>query len=110
MFSRCLMIDCLRSFCLVKSRSFAHLATLGLPSMMLHCANVKSVKLVSLKAAYRDDKLLWKRQDLSCMYLAHHELDSVLIVVIVIIIIMNRHWLSTCLHLMCMLQGTQLQA
>ncbi len=50
-----------KSFCLLKSRGFAHLAALGLVSMMLHCANVKSVKLVGLKAAYRDaqDKLLW---------------------------------------------------
>ena len=27
----------------------------------------------------------------------------------IIMIIMNRHWLSTCLHLMLMLQGAQLQ-
>ena len=37
------MIECLRSFCLVES---AHLAALGLVSMMLHCVTVKTVKLV----------------------------------------------------------------
>ncbi len=41
-------IDCLRSFCLVKSRGFAHLAALGLVSMMLHYVIVKTVVLVGL--------------------------------------------------------------
>ena len=48
MFSGCLTIDCPRSFCLVKSRGFAHLAALGLVSMMLRCVIVKTVKLVDL--------------------------------------------------------------
>ncbi len=46
MISECLMIECLRSFCWVKSRGFAHLAALGLVSMMLHCVIVKIVELV----------------------------------------------------------------
>jgi len=45
MFSGCLTIDCL---CLVKSRGFAHLAALGLVSMMLHYVIVKTVILVGL--------------------------------------------------------------
>ncbi len=44
MFSGCLTIDCLRSFCLVKSRGFARLAALGLVSMMLHHVIVKTVE------------------------------------------------------------------
>jgi len=40
------MIDCLRSFCLVKLRGFAHLDAPGLVSMMLLCVTVKPVKLV----------------------------------------------------------------
>ena len=40
------MIECLRSFCLVKSRGLAHLAALGLVSMMLRRVIVKTVKLV----------------------------------------------------------------
>ena len=46
MFSGCLLIDCLRSYCLVKSRGFAHLVALGLVSMMLRCMIVKPVDLV----------------------------------------------------------------
>jgi len=37
-----------RSFCLVKSRGFAHLAALGLVSMMLHYVIVKTFVLVGL--------------------------------------------------------------
>ena len=49
MFSGCLTIDCLRSFSLVKSRGFAHLAAPGLVSMlMLHYVIVKSVILLGL--------------------------------------------------------------
>ncbi len=48
MFSGCLMIDCLRSLCLVKSRGFAHLADLGKDSMMLRYVIVKTVELVGL--------------------------------------------------------------
>ncbi len=54
MFSGCLTIDCLRSFSLVKSRGFAHLAALGLVSMMLHCVIVKTVELVDLIEMRRD--------------------------------------------------------
>ena len=50
MFSGCLTIDCLRSFRLVKSRGFAHLAALGLVSMMLHYVIVKTVVLVGLSS------------------------------------------------------------
>ncbi len=39
----------LYSFCLVKSRGFAHLAALGLVSMMLRCVIVKPVELVDLR-------------------------------------------------------------
>ena len=39
------MIDCLRNFCLVKSRGFAYLDLLGLVSMMLLCVIVKTVAL-----------------------------------------------------------------
>ena len=39
------MIECLRSFCLVESGGLAHLAALGLVSMMLRCIIVKTVKL-----------------------------------------------------------------
>jgi len=55
------MIDCLRSFCLVKSRGFVHLAVLGLVSMMLHCMTVK------ISRPYRDeqDRLLWR--DKTCL-------------------------------------------
>ncbi len=40
------MIECLERFCLAKSRGLAHLAALGLVSMMLRCMTVKTVKLV----------------------------------------------------------------
>ena len=46
MFSGCLMIDCLRSYCLVKLRGSAHLVALGLVSMMLLCMIAKPVGLV----------------------------------------------------------------
>ena len=69
MFSGCLTIDCLRSFCLVKSRGFAHLAALGLVSMMLHYVIVKTVVLVGLTGMHKTG--CSERQDLSCTYLAH---------------------------------------
>ena len=56
MFSGCLTIDCLRSFCLVKSRGFAHLTALGLVSMMfttLHYVIVKTVVLVGLTGMHK---------------------------------------------------------
>ena len=37
------MIDCLRSYCLVKLRGSAHLVALGLVSMMLLCMIAKPV-------------------------------------------------------------------
>ena len=40
------MIDCLRSYCLVKLRGFAHLVALGLVSMMLLCKIAKPVGLI----------------------------------------------------------------
>ena len=40
------MIDCLRSYCLVKLKGSAHLVALGLVSMMLLCMIVKPVGLV----------------------------------------------------------------
>ena len=36
MFSVCLMADCLTMFCLVKARGFAHLAALGIVSMIYY--------------------------------------------------------------------------
>ena len=39
------MIDCLRSYCLVKLRGFAHLVAQSLVSMMLLCMIVKPVGL-----------------------------------------------------------------
>jgi len=69
---------------LVKSRGFAHLAALGLVSMMLHYVIVKTVVLVGLTGMHKTG--CSERQDLSCTYLAHHELESVLIIIIIIII------------------------
>ena len=40
------MIDCLRSYCLVKLRGFAHLVALGLVSMLLLCKIAKLVGLI----------------------------------------------------------------
>ena len=57
--NRChVMLDCLRSYCLVKLRGFAHLVAPGLLSMMLLCMIVKLVGLVDRKDA--QDRLLWK--------------------------------------------------
>ena len=52
------MIDCLRSFCLVESRGLAHLAALGLVSMMLRCmivklCNCKTVKSVGITGMHK---------------------------------------------------------
>jgi len=57
MFSGCLIINCLRSFRLLKSRDFVHLAALGLVSMMLHYAIGNVVELVGLTGMHR---LLWR--------------------------------------------------
>ena len=75
MFQGCLTIDRPRSFCLLTSRNFAHLAASGLVSMMLHCMIVEIAKLVDQIDRDAQDRLLW-RQDLSRTYLAHHELES----------------------------------
>ena len=53
MLSGCLTIDCLRSFCLVKSKGFPHLAALGLLSMMLRYVIVKPVELVRLTRMHK---------------------------------------------------------
>ncbi len=55
MVSGCLMKDCLRSFCLVKSRGFAHLTPLGLVSKMLHCVIVKTAEMVDLTGMHKTD-------------------------------------------------------
>ena len=70
------MIDCLRSYCLVKLRGFAHLVALGLISMLLLCKIAKPVGLINRIEMRKTDVL--ERQDLSCTYLAHHELESVI--------------------------------
>ncbi len=74
------MIDCLRSYCLVKLRGSAHLVASGLVSMMLLCMIVNLVGLVD-----RIEMRKTERQDLSRTYLAHHDLESVNIIVILII-------------------------
>ncbi len=58
MFSGCLAIDCLRSFCLVKSRGFAHLAALGL----FNDVSLRDVQNCHTSMPYRDaqDRLLWR--------------------------------------------------
>ncbi len=63
MFSGHPAIDCLRSFCLMKSRGFAYLAALGLASMML---NYVIVNTVVFSRSLRDaqDRLLWR--DTTC--------------------------------------------
>ena len=60
--------------CLVKSRGFAHLAALGLVSMMLYHVIVKAVVLVGRIGCSRQAAL--EKQDLCWKYLAHHELES----------------------------------
>ncbi len=47
------MIDCLRSFCLVESGGLAHLAALGLVSMMLLCVIVKTVESVGITGMHK---------------------------------------------------------
>ena len=50
--------------------------------MMLYYVIVKSVVLVSFLGM-----AALERRDLSCMYLAHHELESVMMMIIIIIIV-----------------------
>ena len=46
-------VDCVRSNCLLKSRSFAHLAAFGLFSVMWHYVIVKTVVLVDLTEMHK---------------------------------------------------------
>ena len=87
MFSGCLITDCLRSYCLVKIGGFAHLVAPGPVSMMLLCMIVKLVELVDRIEMRKTDCL--ERQDLSCTYLAHHELEGVVIIISIIITAMS---------------------
>ncbi len=79
-----------------------HLVAPGLVSMMLHCVSVNIVVLVGLTGMHKTgcsalvwSALLWtallcsalERQDLPCMYPAHHEPENVKIVVVINIII-----------------------
>ena len=43
------MIDCLRSYCLVKLRGCAHLVALGLVSMLLLCKIVKPLDHIEMR-------------------------------------------------------------
>ncbi len=72
---------------LVKSWGFAHLAALGLVSMLLHCVIVRTVELVDVVEMLT----ALERKDLSRTYLARHELESVFIVYIVIIVYADTH-------------------
>jgi len=94
MFSGCLTIDCLRSFCLVKSRGFAHLAALGLVSMMLHYVIVKTVVLVGLIEMHKTG---CSGETRLVTYLAHHELESVLIIIVIMCLaLLAMHHLHNC--------------
>ncbi len=53
MFAEIQMKDCLRSFCLVKSRVCAHLAAPGLDSMKLHCVIDNTTELVNLTGMHK---------------------------------------------------------
>ena len=81
------MIECLRSFCLVESKGLAHLAALGLDSMMLRCMIVKIVKLVDPIEMRKTDIFGEKRLVLHTVtyvtYLAHHELESVYTIIFI---------------------------
>ena len=66
------MIDCLRSYCLVKLRGFAHLVALGLVSMLLLCKIAKPVGLV--------DRIEMRKTDCFGKTRLHHELESVIII------------------------------
>ncbi len=63
------------------SPHFAHLAALGLVSMMMHYVIVKTVVLVGLIGMHKTGC-----SGGTCTYLAHHELESVLIFIIIIIV------------------------
>ena len=67
----------------MKSRGSAHLAALGLISVMLQCVIVKTVELADLTEMHKTTAL--EKQDLSCTYLAHHELESKTILVVIIV-------------------------
>ena len=70
---------------MVEARGLAHLAALGLVSMMLRCVIVRAVEF---GRPYRDaqDRQLW-REHLSRRYLAHHELESVIVIIIISIVV-----------------------
>ena len=65
---------------LIRLQPLSQTAAMHFGALVLQCPN---------------HRLLWKRQDVSCMYLAHHELESdfttivIIIIVIVIVIIIS---------------------
>ena len=65
-----LIKDCLRSFSLVERRGLARLVILGLVSMLSRYMTAKTLESKRLVEMLRID---FMRQDLPCMYLAHHE-------------------------------------
>ena len=74
-----------KKFCLVKLRVAAPQVALGLVTMMLHQVTVVNAALLGHTRMLRTDCLA--RQDLSCMHLAHHELESVLIIITIVVVI-----------------------
>ena len=93
MCSGCPTIDCLRSFCLVKSRrpqAFAHLAGLGLVRMVMHCMIVKIIKLVGITGMHKTGC-----SGETCTYLARLELENVIVIVV------NTLGPKGLLHCMC---------
>ena len=86
-----LTVDCPRSLCLVKSRGFAHLAALGLVSMMLHVVTIKTVLLVGLAGMHKTSCSGETRLGF-CTQLAHHEPESVLTVTIVTRLTHSKHF------------------
>ena len=71
------MIDCLGSFCLVKSRGLAHLVALGPASMVLCYVTVKTVVSVELIGMLRTN---CSGETRPALYKAHHEPESVIII------------------------------
>ena len=59
----------------MKSRGFVHLAALGLVLMILHYVIARIVVFKGLTGMHTIGCL--EEQDLSCTYLAHHELESI---------------------------------
>ena len=77
------MIDCLRSFCLVKLRGFAHLVAPGLLSMMLLCMIVKAVELVD-RSEMRKTDCFGKKRFVPHVPSSSSELESVILIIIII--------------------------